>query len=197
MLCGSLDGRGVWEGMDTCISMAEFLCCVPESIKTLLIGYTPIQNKKFNIKKSASKLWFSLFLLSCVPLFVAPWTATHQAFLSFSISLSLLKLIPIELVMLSNHLILCCPFLFLSLLFSVKRVFSNESALHIRWRSIGSSVSASILPMIIQGWFPLGLTGLISLLPKGFSRIFSSTTIWKHQLFGAQPSLWSNSYIHT
>ena len=62
--------------------------------------------------------------------------------------------------------------------------------------SHGPSVraSASVLPMIIQGWFPLGLTGLISLQFKGFSRVFSSTTVWKHQFFSAQPSLWSNSH---
>ena len=57
--------------------------------------------------------------------------------------------------------------------------------------------SASVFPVNIQGWFPLGLVGLISLLSKGLSRVFSSTTIWKHQFFGAQPSLWSNSHICT
>ena len=57
--------------------------------------------------------------------------------------------------------------------------------------------SASVLPMNIQDWFPLRLTGLITLLSKGLSRVFSSTTVWKHQFFGAQPSLWSNSHIHT
>ena len=62
-------------------------------------------------------------------------------------------------------------------------------------QSIGTSVSASVLPVNIQGWFPLGLTGLI-LLSKGLSAIFSSTTVWKHQFFSAQPSLRSNSYIH-
>ena len=67
MLCGSLDGRGVWEGMDTCISMAEFLCCVPESIKTLLIGYTPIQNKKFNIKKKCIKAMILIVLAQLCP----------------------------------------------------------------------------------------------------------------------------------
>ena len=61
-------------------------------------------------------------------------------------------------------------------------------------QSIG--VSASVLPMNIQGWFPLGLTGLISLLFKGLWRVFSSTTVGKHQFFGTQPSLWSNSHIH-
>ena len=63
--------------------------------------------------------------------------------------------------------------------------------------SIGASASASVLPMNIQGWFPLGLTGLISLQSKGLSRVFSNTTVQKHQFFGTQPSLWSNSHIHT
>ena len=64
-------------------------------------------------------------------------------------------------------------------------------------QSIGASASASVFPMNIQGWFPLGLTGLISLQSKGLSRVFSNTTIQKHQCFGAQPSLWSNCHIHT
>ena len=62
-------------------------------------------------------------------------------------------------------------------------------------QSIGAS--ASVLPMNIQGWFPLGLTGLFSLLSKGLSRVFSNTTVKKHQFVSAQPSLWSNSHIHT
>ena len=73
--------------------------------------------------------------------------------------------------------------------FPMSQFFTSSS------QSIG--VSASVLPMNIQGWFPLGWTGLISLLSKGLSRVFPSTTIWKHQFFGAQPSLWSNSHIHT
>ena len=64
-------------------------------------------------------------------------------------------------------------------------------------QNTGASVSASVLPMNIQGWFSLGLTGLISLLSKGPLRVFSSTTVWKHQFFGTQPSLWTNSLIHT
>ena len=63
--------------------------------------------------------------------------------------------------------------------------------------SIGASVSARVLPVNIQGWFLLGLTGLISLLSKGLSRVLSNTIIQKHQFFGSQPSLWSNSHIHT
>ena len=64
-------------------------------------------------------------------------------------------------------------------------------------QSIGASASTSVLPMNIQSWFPLGLTGLIALLSKGLSRVFSSTTAQKHKFLGAQLSLWSNSHIHT
>ena len=122
--------------------------------------------------------------LSHLLLFATPWTATCQASLSFTISWSLLKSLSTELVMPSNHLILCCPLILLSSIFLSIRVFSNESALRIRWPSIGASVSASVLPMNIQDWFPLGLTGLIFLLSKGLSRVFSNTTNWRHQFFG-------------
>ena len=64
-------------------------------------------------------------------------------------------------------------------------------------QSIEASASATVIPMNVRVWFPLGLTGLISLLFKGLSRVFYSTTVWKHQFFGAQPSLWLNSHICT
>ena len=64
-------------------------------------------------------------------------------------------------------------------------------------QNIGVSASTSVLPMNIKGWLPLGLTGLISLHPKGLSRVFSSNPVWKHQFFSAHPSLWSSSHIHT
>ena len=106
------------------------------------------------------------------------WTAAHQASLSFTISWSLLKLMSVELMMPSNHLILCHPLLLLPSIFPSIRVFSNESALCIRWPLKYWSFSFSIsLPMNIQGWFPLGLTGLIPLLSKGLSRIFSNTSL--------------------
>ena len=120
-----------------------------------------------------------LLLLTRVRLFATQWTAARQAFLSFTISQSLLKLMSMESVMPSNHLILCCPLPLLPSIFPNFRVFSSESALPIRWPNIG--VSASVLPVNIQGWFPLRLTGLISLLSKGLLRVFSSTTVWKHQ----------------
>ena len=89
----------------------------------------------------------------------------------------------------ANNLTLCHPLLLLPSVFPSIRVFSNESALLIRWQSIGAS--ASVLPVNV----PLGLTDLISLQSKGLSRVFSSTTIGKHRLFGAQLSLWSSSLI--
>ena len=91
----------------------------------------------------------------------------------------------------SNHLILCRPLLLLHSIFPSIRVFSNESALCISSQSIGVSAT-SVLPVNIQDWSPLGLTGLISLLSKGLSRVFSNTTVPKHQFFGTQLSLQSN-----
>ena len=86
----------------------------------------------------------------------------------------------LESVMPSNHLILCHPLLLLPSVLPSIGVFSNESTLHIRWPKYWSSASTSILPMNIEGWFPLGLTGLIFLQSKRLSRVFSSTTIQKH-----------------
>ena len=89
------------------------------------------------------------------------------------------------------------PLLFLPSIFPSIRVFSSESPLHKSGQSIGASTLASVLLMNIQGWCPLGLTGLISLQSKGLSRVVSSTAIQKHQFFSTQPSLWSNSHIRT
>ena len=87
----------------------------------------------------------------------------------------------------SNHLILCHPLLLLPLIFPSIRILSNESTLVSGSQSIEVSASASVLPMNIQGWFLIGLTGLISLLFKGLPRVFSNTTVQKHQFFVAQP----------
>ena len=168
-----------------------------------------------------------------------PMGCSTPGFPVLTIFQSLPKLMSIETVMSSNYLTLGCPLLLLPSIFPNIRVFSNQSALHIRWpicqnlcplrqwwhpttsssaahfsscpqsfptsgsfpiswlfTSGGQSTraSTSVLPMNIQGLFPLGLTGLISLLSKGLSRLFS--TVWKHQVFCAQTSLWSNSHIH-
>ena len=113
--------------------------------------------------------------LSCVRLFSTPWIATQQTFLSFMISQSLLRFMSIERVMLSNHLILCCPFSLC--LQSFPELESFQRCWLFTWRGQSIGVSASVLPMNIQGWFSLGLTGLISLQSKGLSRVFSSTTV--------------------
>ena len=127
------------------------------------------------IKYSITLLLFSL--LSCVWLFVTPWTAAHPASLSFSISQSLSKLMSIELMMPSNHFILCHPLSLLPSIIPSIRVFPMSWLFASGGQSIGASASASLLQMSIQDWFPLVLTGLISLQSKGLSRVFSSTTI--------------------
>ena len=129
----------------------------------------------------------SVQLLGSVRLFTTPWTAALQASLSITNSWSLLKLMSIESVMPSNHLILCPPLL-LPLIFPSIRVFSNESVHCIRWPKYWS-FSFSISPSNeYSGLISLGWTGLISLHSKGLSRVFSNTTVQKHQFFGAQIS---------
>ena len=127
----------------------------------------------------------SVQLLSRVRLFETPWITARQASLSITNSWSSLKFMCIESVMPSSHLILCCPLLLLPPIPPSIRVFSNESTLH----SIEISALASVLPMNTQDWFPLEWTGWISLKSMGFSRVFSNTTVQKHQFFGAQLSL--------
>ena len=100
-----------------------------------------------------------------------------------------------ELVMLSNHLILCHPLLLLPSDFPCIRAFPMSWLFTSNGQTIGALASASVLPMNIQGWFALGMTGLI--LSKGLSRVFSTNTIQRHQFFGTQAILWSISYICT
>ena len=136
-------------------------------------------------------------LLSHVWLFETPWTAARWASLFFTISWSLLKFMFTEINDVIQSSYLLSPLLFLPSIFPSIRVFSYELALPIKWPSIGTSASVSVPLMNIQDWFFLGWTGLISLQFKGLSRVFSSITVQKHQFFGAQSSLWSNSHIHT
>ena len=140
----------------------------------------------------------SVQLLSRVRLFATSWTAARQASLSTTNSRSLLKLISIELVMPSSHLILCLPFSSHLQSFQTSGSFQMNQFFTSGGQRIGVSASASVLPMNTQDyWFPLGWTGWISLLSKGLSRVFSNTTVQKHQFFSAQLSSESNSHIHT
>ena len=124
--------------------------------------------------------------LSCVWPFAPPWTAACQASLSFTISWSLLKLLSIELMMPSNHLIFCHPLLLWPSIFPRIGVFSDDLALRIRWPNYWS---CSISPSNEYSELISFRIDLISLLLKGLSRVSSSTTVQRHQLFSAQPSL--------
>ena len=108
----------------------------------------------------------SVQLLSCVQLFAIPWTAERQASLSITNPQNLLKLMSIEWVMPSKHLILCDPLLFLPSIFPSIRIFSKESVLHISWPKYWSFNFSINLPMNIQDWFPWGLTGLSPCIPR-------------------------------
>ena len=128
-------------------------------------------------------------MLSHVQLFVTPWTAARQASLSITNSLSLLKLICIESVMSSNHLILCHPLLLLPSIFPSIRVFSDESVLHIRWPKYWS-FSFSISPSNeYSELIPFRMDWLDLLSVQEQPRVFSNTTFQKHQFFHAQLSL--------
>ena len=157
-----------------------------------------------SLKFSSSFLWDANLILlffgfcccsiaqSC-PTLCDPMDSSKPGFLSITNSQSLLKHMSIKSVMPSNHLILCHPLLLLPSIFPNLRVFASESTLRIRWPEYWS-FSFSISPsneywMNIQGWFPLRLTGWISLQSKGLSRVFSNTTLQKHQFFGTQLSL--------
>ena len=133
--------------------------------------------------------------LSCVPLFAIPWTAAHQAPLSFTISLSLLKLTSTDLVMPSNHFILCCPLL-LSSIFPSIRVFSNQLGLLIRWPKYWSFSFSISLSNEYSALISFRIDWFITLQSKALKSL-SSITIRKHQFFSAQPCFWCNSHIHT
>ena len=145
-------------------------------------GYTDIQ-----IRSDQS--------LSHVLLFLTPWIAARQASLSITNSRSSPKFMSIKSVMPSSHLILFCPLPLLPQSLPASGSFPLSQLFTWGGQSIGAS--ASVLPMNTQDWSPLGWTGWISLKSKGLSRVFSNTTVQKHQFFSAQLSSQSNSHIHT
>ena len=140
--------------------------------------WVPLRKFQFSSVQSLGHVWF----------FVTPWTAARQASLSITNSWSLLKLMSIELVMPSNHLILCHPIL-LPASFPASGSFPMSQFLTSGGQSIGVSASTSVLPMNTQDWSPLGWTGWISLLSKGLSRVFFNNTVQKYQLFITELSL--------
>ena len=152
-----------------------------------------------NITTIITKHAFHAQLLSHVWLFVTPWPASCQASLSITNSWSLLKPMSIELVRWCHPTISSSVIPFSSCLqsFPASGSFQMSQFFTSGGQSSGTSTSASVLPMNIQDWFPLGRTDWISLQSKGLSRVFTNTRVWKHHFFHAQPFLWSNSHIHT
>ena len=167
-----------------------------ESIETISLSHL------LSWRKCSFSFFHKMALFSCYSVpkmgltLRLPWMEACQASLSFTVSQSLLKLISIESVMPSNHLILCC-LLVLPSIFPSIRIFSKESVLPIRWPEYWSFSFSTSPSDEYLGLISLGLTGLISLQSKGLLRVFSNTTVRKHPFLSAQPSLWSNSHIYT
>ena len=135
--------------------------------------------------------------LSCVWLFATPWIAARQASVSITNSRSSLRLTFIESVMPSSHLILCRPLLLCPQSLTASESFPMSQLFAWGGQSTGISALASFFPKKSQSWSPSEWADWISLQSKGLSRVFSNTTVQKHQFFSAQPSSQSNSHIHT
>ena len=158
-----------------------------EQVPELLMQQAMDQKIRPGINQSLQ--FSSVQSLSRVQLFATPWTAACQASLPITNSQSLLKLMSIEWVMTSNHLILCHPLLFLPSIFPSIRVFLNESILRIRWPKYWSFSLSISPPNEYLGLISFRMDWLISLQSKRISRVFSNTTVQKHQLFSTQLSL--------
>ena len=168
--------------------------------KLLEVGRKGLQTGEWHVVFLQQGLWEIYQIRSVTqscPTLATPWIAANQASLSITNSRSSLRLTSVESVMPSSHLILCSPLLLMPPIPPSIRVFSNESTLRMRWPKYWSFSFSIILPEKSQGWSPSEWTGWISLQSKGLSRVFSNTTVQKHQFFGIQPSSQSNSHIHT
>ena len=170
---------------DLLLSWFGQACCSTSSSNCYFLTYIPISSVQFSS------------VTSRVRLFVTPWIAAHQALLSIINSRSSLKLMSIESVMPSSHLILCRSLLPLPQSLPASGSFPMSQLFAWGGQSIGVSASASLLPKNTQDWSPLEWIGWTSLQSKGLSGVFSNTTVQKHQFFGAQLSSQSNSHIHT
>ena len=155
--------------------------------------HQPTSKKKISTTK---KLVVSLVSQSC-PTLRGSMDCSTKGFLIHHHSKNLLKLMSIESVIPSNHLILCCSLLLLPSIFPKSGSFPMSQFFTSGGQRIGVSASLSVFPMNIQDWFPLELTGWISLHSKGLLRVFSNTTIQKDQFFSTRLPLKSNTHIHT
>ena len=139
----------------------------------------------------------SLFSYPVISNSATPWPAAQQASLSLTISQSLPKFMSIVSVMPFSHFILWCPLLLLPSIFPSIRDFSNESAICIRWPKYWSFCFSISPSNEYSGWFPLQLTGLVSLLSNRLSGVYFSTTAWRYQFFSTPPFLLSSFHICT
>ena len=204
-----LDGHEFEQALGVSDGQGSLVCCSPRGHKqsdmTEWLKWTEIlfphrfcnlkmNEHTLNLKRDEVWGWLDMVihysLTQSCPILCDPMNSK----LSFTVSSNLLKLMSIESMMPSNRLVLS-PTSLPALSLSEHKGFSNDSALYTRWPEYSNFSLASVLPMNIQGWFSLGLTGLISLLSKGLSGVFSSTIIGKLLFFDAQPFLWSNSHI--
>ena len=169
-----------------------------QKLTVALIMNSLLPNSDLKKVGKETRPFSSVQSLSRVQLFATPWIAAGQASLSITNSWSSLRLTSIESVMPSSHLILCRPLLLLPPMSPSIRVFSNESTLHMRWPGYWS-FSFSIIPSKeIPGLISFRMDWLDLLAVQGtLSRVFSNTTVQRHQFFSAQPSSQCNSHIHT
>ena len=149
---------------------------------------TALKEKQCDVKSGILICFSSVQSLSHVGLFATPWIAALQSSLSITNSHSLLNLMSIESVMRSSHLILCCPFSSCPQSLPASESFPMSQLFTWHGQSTGVSALVSFLPKNTQDWSPLEWTGWISLQSKGLSRVFSNTTVQKHQFFSTQLS---------
>ena len=154
--------------------------------KKMDLGCSWFLSRKFSSVQLLSRVWF----------FLTPWTIARQASLSITNSQACSNSCPLSWWCHPTISSSVVPFSSCLQSFSASVSFLRSQFFMSHDQSIGASASTSVLPMNIQNWFPLELTGLI-LQSKVLSRVFSNTTVRKHQFFSAQPSLWSNSHIYT
>ena len=157
---------------------AKERCLRKQPCRILILDFQPLCRRYFSVAKLCLTLWDPM-----------DSSTTVKPPLSFTISQSLLRFTSTEVVMLSKHLMLCPPYPSCLQSFPASGSFLMSQLFASSDQSIGASASASILPVNIQGWYPLGLTGLISLQSKELSRVFFIITVENHQFFGAQLSL--------
>ena len=175
--------------------------CTQHTGSDVIMSLTKVANHRIMVISAPSTKYLAQFSsvqsLSRVRLFATPWIAARQASLSITNSWSSLKLMSIGSVMPSSHLSSVVPFSSCPQSLPASGSFSMSQLFAWGGQSTGVSALASFLPKNTQDWSPSEWTGWISLQSKGLSRVFSNTTVLKHQFFGTQPSSQSNSHIHT